>query len=55
MKHYVPDQILQDLEHSARWRQERKPKDGAYMSVPVHINVLIALIDTYREARAAQG
>jgi hypothetical protein len=52
VRHYIPDTILDDYERSAQWRKDRKSMDGEYLSVPVHVNILLALIATYREARA---
>jgi hypothetical protein len=49
MRHYIPDLILDDCQRMAQLRIDRKVRD--FCTVPVHANVLLALIDTYREAR----
>lgn len=51
MRHYIPDTILDDYQRSAGCRKDRKVMAGEYPSVQVHANVLLALIETYREAR----
>ena len=49
---YIPDILLDDFERMAKLRMERvKRGEHASVAVPVHANVLLGLIRTYREAR----
>ena len=50
MRHYIPDVILDDYQGAAQRHRDRMVKGYSAM-VPVHVNVLLALIETYREAR----
>jgi hypothetical protein len=50
VRHYIPDVILDDYQGAAQRHRDRIAK-GYTPMMPVHVNVLLALIETYREAR----
>jgi hypothetical protein len=52
VRHYIPDVILDDYCGAAQRHLDRvRSVKGYTMMMPVHANVLLALIETYREAR----
>lgn len=50
MDFYIPDVVLADYERMARTRVDRM-NDDRDRFVTVHANVLLGLIETYRDAR----